>query len=105
MFGISFSEILLVLIISLLVFGPKQLPQIARTIGLLIYTLKSNFDNLKQHLYQETGIKELNKTKDAIANSCLNLKNQLNETFIQVKPIKKQKQSFEQPDLFIEDHD
>ncbi|MFN7094726.1 MAG: twin-arginine translocase TatA/TatE family subunit, partial [Burkholderiales bacterium] len=29
MFGISFSEIVLILIIALLILGPKQLPQIA----------------------------------------------------------------------------
>ncbi|MBN2029767.1 twin-arginine translocase TatA/TatE family subunit [bacterium] len=33
MFGISTSELLIVLLVALLVFGSKQLPQIARTLG------------------------------------------------------------------------
>ena len=33
MFGISSSELLIVLLVVLLVFGSKQLPQIARTLG------------------------------------------------------------------------
>ncbi len=33
MFGISASELLVVLLVVLLVFGSRQLPQIARTLG------------------------------------------------------------------------
>ena len=33
MFGISTSELLIVLMVALLLFGGKQLPQIARTLG------------------------------------------------------------------------
>ncbi len=55
MFGISFSEILLILLISLIVFGPKQLPQIARTIGTFIGNLYYYFNRIKQEVYQQSG--------------------------------------------------
>ena len=33
MFGIGSTELLVILVVALLVLGPKNLPQIARTIG------------------------------------------------------------------------
>ncbi|MDF1564242.1 MAG: twin-arginine translocase TatA/TatE family subunit [Deltaproteobacteria bacterium] len=33
MFGLQFSEIVIVLIVALILLGPKQLPQIARSVG------------------------------------------------------------------------
>ncbi|MBA4273726.1 MAG: twin-arginine translocase subunit TatB, partial [Pseudomonas sp.] len=40
MFGISFSELLLVGLIALLVLGPERLPGAARTAGLWVGRLK-----------------------------------------------------------------
>lgn len=33
MFGIGFPELVLILVVALVVFGPKQLPEVARSIG------------------------------------------------------------------------
>lgn len=33
MFNIGFSELLVILVVALLVFGPRQLPEIARDLG------------------------------------------------------------------------
>ena len=44
-FGIGFGEVLLVLILILIIWGPKRLPQMARTLGKTIRTLKkASFD-------------------------------------------------------------
>ena len=40
MFNLGFSEILMLSIIALIVIGPKQLPQVARSIGRFINELK-----------------------------------------------------------------
>ena len=45
--GLSFSEIAIVLVIALLVFGPKQLPQIAQTLGRTLGELRRTIDDLK----------------------------------------------------------
>ncbi|MBP9742240.1 MAG: twin-arginine translocase TatA/TatE family subunit [Burkholderiales bacterium] len=75
MFGISFSEILLILLISLIVFGPKQLPQIARTIGTFIGNLYYYFNRIKQEVYQQSGFSELNLAKQDLINTYQNLTN------------------------------
>lgn len=69
MFGISFSEIVLILVIALLILGPKQLPQIASKIGLLIFSIKKYFNSLKNELYQQTGISEIYATKHELINT------------------------------------
>ena len=48
MFDIGMSELIVILIITLLVFGPKKLPEIARFIGRGIYKLKQEVHNFKE---------------------------------------------------------
>lgn len=49
MFGIGTSEILIILLIALLILGPKEIPKVARTIG--------------------RGLRELQRAKDDISKS------------------------------------
>jgi len=50
MFGIGTSEILIILLIAILVLGPKEIPKIARTIGRGIRQLERARDELRQTL-------------------------------------------------------
>lgn len=47
MFGLSFSEILIVLVVALLVFGPARLPEIARTLGKTMGELRRAMDEVR----------------------------------------------------------
>ena len=58
MFGISFSELLLVGLVALLVLGPERLPGAARTAGLWIGRLKRSFNAIKQEVEREIGADE-----------------------------------------------
>lgn len=51
MFGVSVTELGVILVIALLVFGPDKLPEIARTIGKLSGELKRNADALRREFY------------------------------------------------------
>ncbi|MFF7062381.1 Sec-independent protein translocase protein TatB [Pseudomonas sp. NPDC008258] len=53
MFGISFSELLLVGLIALLVLGPERLPGAARTAGLWVGRLKRSLNSIKLEVERE----------------------------------------------------
>ena len=61
MFGISFSELLLVGLIALLVLGPERLPGAARTAGLWIGRLKRSFNTIKQEVEREIGADDIRR--------------------------------------------
>lgn len=46
----SISEILLVLLIALLVVKPEQLPDVARTVGRLVRTVRGVFAKVKEEM-------------------------------------------------------
>ncbi len=77
MFGISFSEIILILIIAVLVLGPKQLPEIVIKARKLISSFKNFANHLKQEVYQQSGFNELNVAKERLINGYHNIKDDI----------------------------
>ena len=61
MFCISFSELLLVGLVALLVLGPERLPGAARTAGLWVGRLKRSFNAIKQEVEREIGADEIRR--------------------------------------------
>lgn len=61
MFGISFSELLLVGLVALLVLGPERLPGAVRTAGLWVGRLKRSFNAIKQEVEREIGADEIRR--------------------------------------------
>jgi sec-independent protein translocase protein TatA len=60
------QELVVIFILALLLFGPKKLPELGRTIGKAMTEfrraqaeLKSTFDREMQNIERETGVKEL----------------------------------------------
>jgi len=62
MFGISFSELLLVGLVALLVLGPERLPGAARTAGLWIGRLKRSFNAIKSEVEREIGAADIHSS-------------------------------------------
>lgn len=48
MFGLGMSEIIVLAVIGLIVIGPKELPELARTLGRFINDLKRSTDGLTE---------------------------------------------------------
>jgi len=61
MFGISFSELLLVGLVALLVLGPERLPGAARAAGLWVGRLKRSFNAIKAEVEREIGADDLRR--------------------------------------------
>ena len=61
MFDIGFSELLLVGLVALIVFGPERLPGAARTAGLWIGRLKRSFSVIKAEVEREMGADEIRR--------------------------------------------
>ncbi|WPO99627.1 Sec-independent protein translocase protein TatB [Pseudomonas sp. HR96] len=61
MFGISFSELVLVGLVALLVLGPERLPGAARTAGLWVGRLKRSFNAIKSEVEREIGADEIRR--------------------------------------------
>ncbi|MDZ7361415.1 MAG: twin-arginine translocase TatA/TatE family subunit [candidate division KSB1 bacterium] len=59
MFGnIGMSELLIIFVVVLLVFGPKKLPELARGLGRSIQEFKKAADDVKKELNVQDAFKE-----------------------------------------------
>jgi len=71
MFDLGIQELILIFLVAFLVFGPKKLPELARTIGKGLRELRSALSNVKETM-EKTDLdisKEIMDAKTGIQNS------------------------------------
>ena len=59
MFGIGMPELLLILVVALIVIGPKKLPDLAKSLGKALGEFKRATNDLKQSIEKDTGLDEV----------------------------------------------
>jgi len=57
--SLGFPELIIIAVIALLVFGPKKLPEIGRTIGKALGEFKKATDDFKSTIEREVHVEEL----------------------------------------------
>ncbi len=66
MFDIGLSEIIVIMIIALLVIGPKKLPDVARAMGKGLAEFRRALDNVKDELNVDQIKSDANAFKDSL---------------------------------------
>jgi len=65
MFDLGIQELIVIFVVALLVFGPKKLPEIARSMGKGLGELKRALDGVKTQINSELHeVKDLKELKD-----------------------------------------
>jgi len=65
MFGnIGFPELLFILVIALLVFGPKKLPEVGKSIGRAVREFRRTSDEIKGRIEEEIRVSEFKDIKE-----------------------------------------
>ncbi len=80
MFDVGFSELLLIFIIGLLVFGPNQLPRLARDLSLLIRKVQQGVGSARTEIERELQLIEL---RDSLRTEQYRVEKALND----LKPV------------------
>lgn len=69
MFDVSFSELLVIAVVALLVIGPEKLPKVARTVGAFTGRMQRYMAQIKEEVNREMRFEELQKLQSEIKQS------------------------------------
>lgn len=69
MFGIGFSELMLIGLVALIVVGPERLPKLARTAGAWLGKLNRYASQIKAEINREMQLEELRKAQQSMQES------------------------------------
>jgi sec-independent protein translocase protein TatB len=77
-FDVSFSELLVITIVALLVIGPEKLPKVARTLGALSGRFQRYVAQVKEEVNREVRFEELQKLQQEIKQGVQQTESSLN---------------------------
>lgn len=66
MFGIDFSELVVILVVALVVVGPERLPKVARTLGHLWGRAQRYINSVKTDISRDMAIDEIHKLRERV---------------------------------------
>lgn len=69
MFDVSFTELLVIGVVALVVIGPERLPKVARTLGHLVGRAQRYVNDVKSDIQREVELDELRKLKETMKDA------------------------------------
>jgi sec-independent protein translocase protein TatB len=68
-FDVSFSELMVIAFVALIVIGPEKLPKVARTLGALVGRMQRYLAEVKEEVNREARFEELQQLQNEIKQS------------------------------------
>lgn len=71
MFDLGLQELIIIFLVALLVFGPKKMPELGRTLGKWFAEIKNGINNAKTKMDEELGEiegKAVNNSDESLGN-------------------------------------
>ncbi len=79
MFDVGFSELLLIGIVALVIFGPEDLPRVARTVGHLLGKFRRYVADVKSDISREMELADVKRLHDELKDGARSLQDSINE--------------------------
>lgn len=85
MFDISFTEIMVIAVVALIVVGPERLPRVARTLGHLLGRVRRYVGDVKNDIQREMEVEELNELHTSVQKTAHSIENSVREEVSELK--------------------
>ena len=80
MFGVDFSELVVIFVVALIVVGPERLPRVARTAGHLWGRLERYINGVKADISREMAVEELRQLQQKVNQEIMRAEQAANQT-------------------------
>lgn len=80
MFGVDFSEMMVIAVVGLVVLGPEKLPRLARTIGALMGRMQRYVNDVKADINREIELDELKNMHATVKNAAQSFESSVRDT-------------------------
>jgi sec-independent protein translocase protein TatB len=85
MFDISFTEIMVIAVVALIVVGPERLPKVARTLGHLLGRVRRYVGDVKNDIQREMEAEELNELHTSVQKVAHSVEDSVREEISELK--------------------